>query len=258
MQRPTHKTSRHARLTRLILAAFCVGVFCAPQTSAGSGSQLPLAWFGADDSSAFIRRGEPSENFSWRPAKTPPADGSASPAGPGPVTASGAPVQSSCAPKYRCFSSSYTVCWYELLNTEWNTSCPSKWVFPNGYQPIVGNPCTVDPLVRSTALVVVPNAGTFYQDFFVPYDATGSLEVKVTFQTHGNGTWWDRIHVELWEGNTQLGINRFPSKLNCGVGSYTFSGNYAGKNLRLKVMGSIVTPGVVHRIENIRIATYLP
>jgi hypothetical protein len=257
MQRSAQKTSSYAHLTNLILVAFCIGVFCAPQTLAGSGPQLPLACFGADDSSDFIRDGKLGEYFSWRHPKTMPAYTAASPASLGPVIASRAPVQSSCAPEYRCFGF-YPVCWYELLNSEWNTSCPSKWVFQNGYQPIVGNPCTVDPLVRSTSLVVVPNAGTFYQDFFVPYDATGSLDVEVRFQTLGNGTWWDRIHVELWEGNTQLGIYRFPSKLNCGVGSYKFFGNFAGKNLRVKVMGSIITPGVVHRIENISLVSELP
>jgi hypothetical protein len=110
----------------------------------------------------------------------------------------------------------------------------------------------------STSLVVLPDAGTFYQNFSVPSDATGSLEVDVWYQTLGGGTHWDRIYVELWEGNTRRGLYRFPSSPNCAGGSYTFSGNYAGKNLRLKVTGSIVTPGVSHRIERINVASYLP
>jgi hypothetical protein len=113
-------------------------------------------------------------------------------------------------------------------------------------------------VVGSTSLVVFPTTGTFYQDFFVPYDATGALELDVRYQTLGGGTWWDRVIVELWEGNTRLGISRFPSANNCEGGSYSFFGNYAGKNLRLEVWGSIVTPGVVHRIQKISVVSYLP
>jgi hypothetical protein len=128
------------------------------------------------------------------------------------------------------------VCWYELLNNGWNnTSCTPQWVFQNGYQPPVGNPCTLDPFPRSTALVVFPDTGTFYQDFFVPSDATGPLKVDVAFQTIGNGGHYDRVYVALWDGNTLLGFSGFPSQRNCGIGRYTFSGNHAGKNLRLQV-----------------------
>lgn len=257
MQLPIQKTSRYAHLTRLILVAFCAGVFCAPQALADSGSRLTLASFGAEDSSDFIRDGEPGEYISWRHPKTAHAYGAASPAGFGPMTASRATAQSSCAPHYDCFGF-YPVCWYELLNSEWNTSCTRKWVFPNGYQPVVGDPCTVDVGSDSTLLVVLPDAGTFYQNFSVPSDATGPLHVDVWFQTRGGGTHWDRIYVELWEGNTRLGLYRFPSSNNCQGGSWTFNGNYAGKNLRLKVTGSIVTPGVEHYLERIRIESELP
>ncbi|MET0463489.1 MAG: hypothetical protein ABW007_10050 [Chitinophagaceae bacterium] len=253
MRQPTQKTSRYAHLTRLILAAICVGVFCAPQTLADSGSRLTLASFGAEDSSDFRRDGESGEYISWRHSKTAPAF----PAGFGTMTASRAPAQSSCAPHYDCFGF-YPVCWYELLNSEWNTSCTRKWVFPNGYQPEVGDRCTLDAMPDSSLLVVLPDAGTFYQDFSVPSDATGPLYLDVWFQTLGGGTHWDRIYVELYEGNTRLGLYRFPSANNCNGGSWTFSGNYAGKNLRLKVTGSIVTPGVVHRVEGIRLQTELP
>ena len=257
MQRSLQKTSRYAHLTRSILFAVCVGVFCAPQTLADSGARLTLASFGTDASSDFIRDGDPAGYFSWRHPKTTPAYGAASPAGFGAATASRAPAQSSCAPHYECFGF-YPVCWYELLNSEWNTSCTPRWVFQNGYQPVAGDPCIGDPMPGSTSLVVLPDAGTFYQNFSVPSDATGSLEVDVWYQTLGGGTHWDRIYVELWEGNTRRGLYRFPSSPNCAGGSYTFSGNYAGKNLRLKVTGSIVTPGVSHRIERINVASYLP
>lgn len=257
MQRHAHKTSRYAHLARLLLIAFSIVVLAAPQTLADPGTHTPLTRVGADDSYDFISGGWLAENFSWRHPKTTPADRADSPASLAPITVSRTPVQSSCAPQYDCFGF-YPVCWYELLNSEWNTSCTPEWVFQNGYQPIVGNPCTIDITPRSTSLVVLPDAGTFYQDFFVPYDATGALEVEVRYQTHGNGTHWDRIHVELWEGNTRRGLYRFPSDLNCGVGNYTFSGNYAGKNLRLKVTGSIVTPGVEHHIESIRLLSYIP
>lgn len=236
---------------------FCVGVFCAPQTLADPSSRLPHTWFGADDLSDFTRGGKPAENFSWGKAKTTPAYTAASPAGLSPVAALRAPAQSSCAPDYSCFGF-YPQCWYELLNTSWGTSCNPGWVFQNGYKPTVGDPCTVDPVVGSTSLVVFPTAGTFYQDFFVPYDATGALKLDVRYQTLGGGTWWDRVIVELWEGNTRLGISRFPSATDCQGGSYTFFGNFAGKNLRLEVWGSIVTPGVVHRVERIRVWTNLP
>lgn len=257
MKRSAQKTSRHAHLTRLILVALCVGVFCAPQTFAGSGSRLTLAGFGAEDSSDFIRDGGPARYISWRHAKTAPAHGAAFPAGFGAMNASRAPAQSSCAPRYDCFGF-YPVCWYELLNSEWNTSCTPEWVFPNGYQPTVGDPCTSNPMDDSALLVVLPDAGTFYQDFSVPSDATGPLDVDVWYQTHGGGTHWDRIYVELWEGNTLREFTRFRSQTGCGLGSYTFSGNYAGKNLRLKVTGSIVTPGVEHHVQRIGLVSYLP
>lgn len=256
MQRPLRKTSRCARLTRLILFALCVGVFCAPPTSADSGSRLTLAGFGAGDASDFIRDGEAGEYISWRHPKTALAYGDAFPADFRAMNASVAPAQSSCAPRYDCFGF-YPVCWYELLNSAWNTSCTRKWIFPNGYQPVVGNPCT-GGVYREASLVVLPDAGTFYQNFSVPTDATGPLDVDVLYQTRGGGTHWDRIYVELWEGNTRLGLYRFPSASNCVRATYTFSGNYAGKNLRLKVAGSIVTPGVEHYVEQISLVSYVP
>jgi hypothetical protein len=263
MQQPTQKTFRYAHLMRLLLAAFCVGVFCAPQTLADSDSRLPFTWLGADAGYDLIWGGNPFENFSWRSSETTSAHTAASSAGPGPVTVLGAPAQSSCAPEYLCFSSAHTVCWYNLLNNGWNnTSCTPNWVFQNGYQPTVGRACTLDVYPRSVALVVVPTAGTFYQDFSVhfsvPSDATGPLDVTVRFQTHGGGTFYDRIMLELWEGNTRLWLYGAPSSNNCNPFRYSLFGNFAGKNLRLKAGGSIVTPGVEHRIESIEITSTLP
>lgn len=187
MQQPTQKTSRYAQLTRLLLAVFCVGVFCAPQTLADPGSRPPLTLLGDDAADDFTWGSNPFEHFFWSNSETVSAHTAASAAGPDPVTVLGAPAQSTCAPYYRCFSSSsYTECWYELLNGWNNTSCTPKWVFQNGYQPVVGNPCTLG-YPSSASLVVVPNAGTFYQDFSVPSDATGPLDVTVRFQTHGGG-----------------------------------------------------------------------
>jgi hypothetical protein len=258
MQRSVQKTSRYAHLSRLILVAFCVGVFCAPQTLANSGSRPPLTLLGADAAYDFTGGSDSFENFSRNSSETTSAHTAASSAGPVPVTVSRAPVQASCAPALYSFGGSPVVYWYELLNYEWNTSCTPGWVFQNGYQPITGNPCTIDLIPRSVPLVVFPNAGTFYQDFSVPSDATGPLEVEVWFQTLGGGTHWDRVYVSLWEGNTFRGQYGFPKQTNCGSGRYTFFGNYAGKNLRLKVSDGIVSPGVTHRIEMVRVVSYLP
>lgn len=259
MQQPTQKTSRYTHLTRLLLAVFCVGVFCAPQTLADPGLRPPLTLLEADAAYDFTGGSEPFENLSWNSSETTSAHTAASSAGPIPVTVPRAPVQASCAPALYSFGSSYPVSWwYELLNYEWNTPCTPGWVFQNNYQPVVGNACTIDPIPRSVPLVVFPGAGTFYQDFSVPSDATGPLEVEVWFQTLGGGTRWDRVYVSLWEGNTFRGEYGFPSQRNCGPGRYTFFGNYAGKNLRLKVSDGIVSPGVSHRIERVHVVSYLP
>lgn len=257
MRQPTQKTSRYTHLTRLLLVAICVGIFCAPRILADSGSRPPLTLPGAEAGYEFIGGGNPFENFSWSSSKTTSAPTAAASAGTGTMTVSPAPVQTSCAPALLSFGF-FPQYWYELLNYEWNTSCTPGWVFQNGYQPIVGNACTIDPIPRYTSLVVFPDAGTFSQDFFVPSDATGPLEVEVWFQTLGNGTRWDRVYVSLWEGNILRGSTGLPRQPNCGPGRYTFFGNYAGKNLRLEVADGIVTSGVTHRIEMVRVVSYLP
>lgn len=259
MRQSTQRLSRYMHLTRVLLVAICIGLFCAPQTLADSGSRLPLTLLGADAADDLTTGGSnPFGHFSWSNSETASAHTAAFAASPGPVAVSPAPVLSSCAPELRSFGF-YPVYWYELLNNGWNnTSCTSKWVFQNGYQPSAGNPCTLDVIPRSTALVVFPNAGTFYQDFFVPSNATGPLEVELRFQTRGNGTHWDRIYVALWEGNTLQAFYGFPSQNNCGVWNYSFYGNYAGKNLRLQVTDGIVTSGVTQHIESIRLVSYLP
>src|SRR5215213_1500307 len=111
MQQPTQKTSRYAQLTRLLLAVFCVGVFCAPQTLADSGSRLPLTLLGAN--AADTGDSNPFEHFSWSNSETASAHTAASAASPGPATVSPAPVLSSCAPELRSFGF-YPVYWYEL------------------------------------------------------------------------------------------------------------------------------------------------
>lgn len=257
MRQPTQKTSRHAQLMRLLLAAFCVGIFCAPQALADSGSRPPLTLLGPDAAHDFTGGGNPFENFSWSGSKTTSAHMAVSAAGPVPATISRAPVQASCAPALLSFGF-FPQYWYELLNYEWNTSCTPAWVFQNNYQPITGNPCTIDIVPRSTALVVFPDAGSVSQNFSVPSDATGPLEVEVWFQTLGTATRWDRLYVNLWEGTTLRGSTGLPKQPNCGPGQYTFSGNYAGKNLRLEVVDGIITSGVTHRIEMVRVVSYLP
>lgn len=176
------------------------------------------------------------------------------------AAASLAPGQSLCAPQLRCCCSSFEECWYDLLNNEsfGGTSCTPNWVFQNGYQPSFGRVCTTDALPRDAYFVVFPNAGQFYQNFSVPSGLTKPLRVTVRFQAVGGATWWDRIILQLYEGNTQLWITRIPAySIHCEKEVFTLLSSYAGKNLRLVVSPSISTPGAGFHINSIQISAFL-
>jgi hypothetical protein len=176
-----------------------------------------------------------------------------------PAEASPVPGQSSCAPVFRSFGSSYTIYWYDLLNNEGfaGTSCSPDWVFPNGLQPTYGTVCVGDVIPRTAYYVAVPSTNpTFSQDFSVPSGITKPLEISIRFQTFGSSTWWDRIILQLWEGSTFKELKQVTPSQYCNSSDFTFSSSYAGKNMKLVVAGSILTSGVEYHIDHIQIRAY--
>lgn len=160
----------------------------------------------------------------------------------------------SCAPIEYCL---FAGCYYELLNNshfDEPGSCSPDWIFPTGYVVPSSSICNTNPFVTTFSKVaVLPYASGFSQRFVVPAEP-GNLSVALIFATVGTPTFNDRLVVEVMEGTLVRRSIRIRTDLGpfeCHREDHALIGDYAGKNLKLRVRSQIVTPGVEYHIDSI-------
>ncbi|HBL26491.1 MAG TPA: hypothetical protein DD490_06620 [Acidobacteria bacterium] len=163
-------------------------------------------------------------------------------------------AQSSCAPVSYCL---FAGCWYELLNNSNFSGTQATCTNWNGVGLTTSSQC-----YNSAAAVLSPSSGTFTQNFYVPADSVGSLDIALEFATIGTPTSLsDKIVLELYEGTTlrkRIIIYTLNSATSCHREDYSFGTNtFAGKNLQLRVRGIYLTPGVSYHINWMQIFAYL-
>ncbi len=247
-------------ITLGLCALFTAGVLLTPPrtTSAVPFADGPSAsgqgtgLFGADESRASNTRPAYSltDLFSAGRVSTTLTD---APSVSSPATPE--PAAESCAPRQVCM---FMGCWYDLLNNSEfeGSSCATKWVFPSGYTPSSSTICSSFPYYTSSKVVVLPNASGFYQDFFVPEDVSGPLEIALQVATVGTPGPSDALILELREGGRLNELRFVPTNsgsLSCPRVDIAFANIHAGKTLRLRVRSAISTPGVQYHIEWIQI-----
>jgi hypothetical protein len=98
------KRAHNRIIVRVLLVAFCISIFAAPNTLADYSQMSPGSGFGNYNSYDFTLDSGFGENFP-RENSEPQPDYTATPlAIPKSAAASYVPGQSQCAPIYRCFS----------------------------------------------------------------------------------------------------------------------------------------------------------
>lgn len=169
------------------------------------------------------------------------------------VSPAPAAVQS-CAPFQTCL---FTGCYYQLLNDtgfDQPSSCTPNWIFPAGYVLPSSSICNSNPFIPTFSKVaVLPYASGFSQSFSVPAEP-GTLGVALIFATVGTPTFNDRLVVDVMEGTIirrSITIRTDLGPFRCHREDHTLLGEYAGKNLKLRVRSQIVTPGVEYHIDSI-------
>lgn len=169
------------------------------------------------------------------------------------VAAHHTPTHSTCAPVEYFLLGGF----FELLNDQqFNGAHPSCTPWSSA------NVSTSSACSNHKVAVLTPGAGYFSQNFTVPADSTGILDLRVFYAKVGTpASTGDRMVFELYEGST----------LRTWVSIYTKSGvstchtvdkgfgstNFAGRNLQLRVWAPIATPGVTYHIDMIQIFAYL-
>jgi hypothetical protein len=167
------------------------------------------------------------------------------------VAAHHTPSHSTCAPvEYLQFGG-----FYELLNDPQFIGTHSSCTPWSSASVTTSAACS-----NNKVAVVTPGGGYFSQNFTVPADSTGELDLRVIYADIGTpASTGDRIVFELYEGSTLRGwtsvytIGASPChSVDKGFGST----DYSGKNLQLRVWAPFVTPGVSYHIDMIQIFTY--
>jgi len=166
--------------------------------------------------------------------------------------ASARPADAACAPVPYCL---FAGCWYNLLNNEGfsGTTCTPDW---SGASITTSNLCS-----NSAAAVLSQSTGTFTQNFYVPTDVVGTLDISLEFATIGTpASPYDRILLELYEGTSlrkRIVVYTEDSVTYCHREDFSFGTNtYAGKTLQLRVRGVYTTPGVSYHVNTVQVYAY--
>lgn len=260
MKEYAQTVSRRALIVRLILVALSIGVFAAPNTLAGPGTENPRACAGVGKRHDFTSRNWLAESFVRRALKSATGGTNASPATSASAAATRTPAQS-CAPHLYCL---FAGCWYELLDNDTfdDASCSPDWVFPAGYTLTSSTVCNGMPYPVYSNVAVLPTASGFYQDFSVPADVDTSrpLAVSITWANAGRipTSSSDRIVLELRENGLlveQRSISTYLGPFDCHREDLTFSNSYVGRNLRLRVRSVHVTPLTRYYIDSLSVTS---
>jgi hypothetical protein len=164
-----------------------------------------------------------------------------------PAAAHHTTTHSTCAPISYCF---FSGCWYEVLNnsefsgvyatcTNWSNTSVS----------------TSSECFNSKVTTLTSTSGAFTQNFSVPSDALGTLDIALEFATLGTpGSSLDKIVLELYEGTTLRSTLYIPTQgipTSCHREDRSFGTGYAGKNLQIRVRANFATLGVSYKVNDV-------
>jgi hypothetical protein len=168
-----------------------------------------------------------------------------------PVAAHHTPSHNQCAPILYCL---FAGCWYELLNNPDFSGTPASCTNWVGASVTSSADCW-----NSNAAVLSSGSSVFTQNFTVPADSAGTLEIGLEFATLGGtpASTSDRILLELYEGTLlrkRVTIYTMNSPTYCHREDFSYgTTSFAGKNLQLRVRALFGTPGISYRINWVQI-----
>jgi hypothetical protein len=164
----------------------------------------------------------------------------------GPAAAHHTTTHSTCAPVSYC---GLLGCYYELLNNPEFSGTYATCT--NWFNAAIS---TAAECSNSKVATVTSTSGAFTQNFSVPSDAVGTLDLGIEFATIGTpASALDKVVFELYEGTTlrkTIAIATQGIDTSCHREDLTLSLTpYAGRNLQLRVGAVFVTAGVSYKFN---------
>jgi hypothetical protein len=164
-----------------------------------------------------------------------------------PAAAHHTTTHSTCAPIMYCL---FAGCWYEVLN---NSEFSGTYATCTNWSNI--SVSTSSECFNSKVTTLTTTSGAFTQNFSVPSDATGALEVAIEYATLGTpSSSLDKIVFELYEGTTLRKTLYLPTQglsTSCHREDLSFGTGWAGKNLQLRVGANFATVGVSYKVNSV-------
>lgn len=167
-----------------------------------------------------------------------------------PADAHDTTTHSTCAPVSYCAAFS---CWYELLN---NPNFSGTYATCTNW--VNASVSASSACFNSNVATLTSTSGAFTQNFSVPSDAVGTLDLYIEFATLGTpASYLDKLVFELYEGATlrkTVAIGTQGINTSCHGEVLTLSlTNYAGRNLQLRVSAVVATAGVSYKINDVQL-----
>jgi hypothetical protein len=166
-----------------------------------------------------------------------------------PAAAHHATTHSQCAPLLYCL---FAGCWYEVLN---NPEFEGTYATCTNWSNI--SVSTSSACFNEKVTTLTSTSGAFTQNFSVPSDALGTLDIDLEFATLGTpASSLDKIVLELYEGTTlrrTLYIQTQGISTSCHIEGRSFGTGYAGKNLQIRVGANFATLGVSYKVNRVTI-----
>lgn len=165
-----------------------------------------------------------------------------------PAAAHHTTTHSDCAPLEYCL---FAGCWYEVLNNHTFNGTYSTCTDWSNISVSTSSEC-----FNGKVTTLTPTSGAFTQNFSVPSDALGTLDIAIEFAILGTpASSLDKIVLELYEGTTLKSTINIPTQ---GISTYchredrSFVGSgYAGKNLQIRVGANFATLGVSYKVNSV-------
>jgi hypothetical protein len=164
-----------------------------------------------------------------------------------PAAAHHTTTHSTCAPIMYCL---FAGCWYEVLNNPEFSGTYSTCTNWSNISVSTSSEC-----FNSKVTTLTTTSGAFTQNFSVPSDATGTLDIALEFATLGTpSSSLDKIVLELYEGTTLRSTINIPTQgisASCHREDRSFGTGWAGKNLQIRVSANYATLGVSYKVNSV-------
>lgn len=166
-----------------------------------------------------------------------------------PAAAHHTTTHSTCAPIMYCL---FAGCWYEVLNNPNFSGTPASCTNWSNISVSTASECS-----NSKVTTLTTTSGAFTQNFSVPSDALGTLDISIDLAIIGTpSSSLDKIVLELYEGTTLRSTRYLATQglsATCHREDLSFGTGYAGKNLQIRVGANFATVGVSYKIDSVTI-----